>query len=177
MKRSTLQNLGVVALALLVLAALVISRPWEDSDEQRPTLDPTSMRSAASRRSDASTSSRTPRTHHEDGLPGLPVSDLPSEARQIHHVLMRGGPFEHRKDGTIFGNREGLLPEKPRGYYREFTVETPGSRDRGARRLVVGGCGAQTSERRGQVWARRCSRENPIYWTDDHYRSFWRVDD
>lgn len=108
-----------------------------------------------------------------DGLPTIAVADLPAQAQEIYRLLLTTGPFEYTKDGTVFGNREGLLPSKPNGYYREFTVETPGATDRGARRLVVGGCGRQTSTQPVRITA--CSTTNPIYWTDDHYESFRRV--
>ncbi len=93
--------------------------------------------------------------------PGGPNAgtDLPPEALDTLALIQQGGPFAHRKDGTVFQNRERLLPPRPRGYYREFTVSTPGSRDRGARRIVSGG--------------------NPpvvFYYTDDHYRSFRQVE-
>lgn len=84
---------------------------------------------------------------------------LPPEAIATLELIERGGPFPYDRDGTTFQNRERLLPERPRGYYREYTVATPGSRDRGARRIVTGG--------------------NPpevFYYTDDHYRSFRSVE-
>jgi ribonuclease T1 len=80
---------------------------------------------------------------------------LPREARDTLGLIRKGGPFPYKQDGTVFGNREGLLPKQPRGYYREYTVRTPGSRDRGARRIVAGG--------------------EQYYYTDDHYRSFRRI--
>ena len=68
------------------------------------------------------------------------LADLPPEARETLALIKRGGPFPFpRKDGSTFGNFENRLPERPRGYYREYTVPTPGSRDRGARRIVAGG--------------------------------------
>ncbi|GAB3387364.1 guanyl-specific ribonuclease [Lysobacter fragariae] len=84
---------------------------------------------------------------------------LPPEAHAMLRRIAAGGPFEHRQDGSVFGNRERRLPAQPRGYYHEYTVETPGSRDRGARRIITGG-------------------EPPLeYWyTDDHYRSFRRFE-
>ncbi len=85
--------------------------------------------------------------------------DLPPEARAMLQRIARGGPFEHRQDGAVFGNYEGLLPQRSRGYYHEYTVETPGARTRGARRIVSGGTPAA-------VW----------YYTDDHYRSFRRIE-
>ncbi len=80
---------------------------------------------------------------------------LPPEAIETLALIQRGGPFPYRKDGTTFHNRERLLPAKPRGYYREYTVPTPGSRDRGARRIVAGGDPPEV-----------------FYYTADHYRSF-----
>jgi ribonuclease T1 len=91
---------------------------------------------------------------------------LPKEARETLALIKAGGPFPYRKDGSVFGNREKRLPLKPRGYYREYTVKTPGSRDRGARRIVAGG------GERGDV---RISGE--YYYTDDHYGSFRRIRD
>ncbi|MET7487823.1 ribonuclease domain-containing protein [Streptomyces sp. NPDC005538] len=83
-------------------------------------------------------------------------SQLPAEARQTIALIDRGGPFPYAKDGVVFGNYEKLLPEQKRGYYHEYTVTTPGSRDRGARRIVTGQGGE-------------------IYYTDDHYKSFRTV--
>lgn len=85
---------------------------------------------------------------------------LPPEAHDVLERIARGGPFEYRQDGGVFQNRERRLPAQPRGYYREYTVETPGSDDRGARRIITG----------GGIPGERQPRE---YWyTDDHYRSF-----
>lgn len=85
---------------------------------------------------------------------------LPPQALATLEAIARGGPFAYDRDGTAFQNREGLLPQKPRGYYREYTVETPGSRDRGARRIVTGGDPPEV-----------------YYYTDDHYRSFKRIEE
>jgi ribonuclease T1 len=87
-------------------------------------------------------------------------TDLPKEAAQTLALVRKGGPFPHEKDGVVFGNREKQLPKQPRGYYTEYTVRTPGAKNRGARRLVVGG-EPQTSKE--------------IYYTDDHYQTFKRV--
>ena len=84
---------------------------------------------------------------------------LPAEALDTLRRIRAGGPYRHRQDDGVFGNREGLLPDRPRGWYREYTVDTPGARDRGARRIVTGG---------------RPPAE--FYYTDDHYRSFRRID-
>jgi ribonuclease T1 len=89
---------------------------------------------------------------------------LPAEARQTLVFIRQGGPFPYRKDGTTFRNRERLLPPRPRGYYTEYTVPTPGSRDRGARRIVAGSGDAGNPATSGEY-----------YYTDDHYRSFRRI--
>ncbi len=86
----------------------------------------------------------------------ISFKDLPLEARQTLALIRVGGPFADERDGVVFSNREKLLPPRQRGYYREYTVKTPGARDRGARRIVAGG-GAQ------------------FYYTEDHYRSFRRI--
>jgi len=92
------------------------------------------------------------------------LEELPKQAQQTLTLIRQGGPFPYRKDGTVFGNRERLLPRQPRGYYREYTVPTPGSRDRGARRIVAG---------KGTTGDPASSGE--YYYTDDHYRSFRRI--
>jgi ribonuclease T1 len=84
------------------------------------------------------------------------LADLPPEARATLALIRAGGPFPHPQDGRSFGNRERRLPAKARGYYREYTVRTPGARDRGARRIVAG-------------------RGGEYYYTADHYRSFQRI--
>ncbi len=93
------------------------------------------------------------------------LGDLPPEARTTLALIKQGGPFPYpRKDGRTFGNFEKRLPERPRGYYREYTVPTPGSRDRGARRIVAG------SGRTGSV-----ATSGEYYYSHDHYRSFRRI--
>lgn len=84
------------------------------------------------------------------------VAELPSEARETLRLIERGGPFPYRRDGVVFGNREHRLPLQQHGYYREYTVPTPGSRDRGARRIVAGA-------------------SNERFYSGDHYRSFRRI--
>ena len=81
---------------------------------------------------------------------------LPKEAQETLLTIKQGGPFPYKRDGTVFGNFERRLPEKNRGYYREYTVPTPGSRDRGARRIIV-------------------SQGGEYYYTDDHYQTFQRI--
>lgn len=89
------------------------------------------------------------------------LSQLPAEGRQTYRAIFEGGPFPFGKDGSVFGNRERLLPPKPRGHYREYTVRSPGSRDRGAKRIVCGGA----------------LRVPDFCWyTADHYSSFRRIE-
>jgi ribonuclease T1 len=94
----------------------------------------------------------------------IDASALPREAQRTLDLVKSGGPFPYRKDGSTFGNREKRLPLRDHGYYREYTVPTPGERDRGARRIVAG------KGERGDV---RTSGE--YYYTDDHYTSFRRI--
>jgi ribonuclease T1 len=89
------------------------------------------------------------------------LSTLPMEAQQTQRLIRAGGPFPYSKDGTVFGNRERLLPRRERGFYREYTVHTPGSRNRGARRIICGG--------------RQPTDPEACYYTDDHYASFKRI--
>lgn len=86
---------------------------------------------------------------------------LPEQARETYGLVLSGGPFPYRKDGSVFGNRERLLPVQQRGFYREYTVRTPGSRDRGARRIVCGG--------------ERPTQPQACFYTADHYASFRRI--
>lgn len=89
----------------------------------------------------------------------IAFAQLPREAQQTVILIKRGGPFPYEKDGTVFGNYEGQLPRKSRGYYHEYTVQTPKVRHRGAKRIVTGGSGASLE----------------FYFTSDHYRSFRKV--
>ncbi|MFT7776544.1 ribonuclease domain-containing protein [Roseateles sp.] len=91
------------------------------------------------------------------------LSELPGQAQETHRLIFAGGPFPYAKDGVVFGNRERLLPRKARGFYREYTVKTPGARTRGARRIVCGGTPPTKPE--------------ACYYTDDHYASFKRIRD
>jgi ribonuclease T1 len=87
------------------------------------------------------------------GQPTMKEAQLPSQAQHTIDLIEGSGPFPYGEDGSVFQNREGVLPEESRGYYHEYTVTTPGSDDRGARRIVAGACGE-------------------MYYTDDHYDSF-----
>jgi ribonuclease T1 len=89
-------------------------------------------------------------------LPEVAAAELPAQARETIALIRNGGPYPHERDGIAFGNFEKLLPLKERGYYREYTVRTPGATGRGARRVVAG-------------------RGGELYYTDDHYQSFKRI--
>jgi len=99
-------------------------------------------------------------------LPGqaeasVALADLPREGQRTYALILRGGPFAHDKDGVVFGNRERLLPLKRRGYYREYTVQTPGAQNRGGRRIVCGGL--------------RPRAPDACWYTSDHYSSFRKI--
>ena len=89
-------------------------------------------------------------------LQEIAAGELPAQAQETIALIRKGGPYPHERDGIVFGNFEKLLPLKERGYYREYTVRTPGTKGRGARRIVAG-------------------RGGELYYTDDHYRSFRRI--
>lgn len=122
-----LRPLAAIALALLLALAAGLA----------PTLAPEDASADASRT--------------------VRLADLPPEAAATLTLIRRGGPFPHDRDGTVFFNREKLLPEAPRGSYREYTVPTPGLDHRGTRRIVA-------------------HRAGSYYYTDDHYRSFSRIE-
>lgn len=86
----------------------------------------------------------------------IDARSLPPEARHTLALIKAGGPFPYARDGVMFNNREGQLPKRERGYYREYTVKTPGAHDRAARRIIAG-------------------RAGELYYTHDHYRTFQRV--
>jgi ribonuclease T1 len=88
------------------------------------------------------------------------VDQLPTQGRDTYQRILQGGPFPYEKDGVVFGNRERMLPTAKRGYYHEYTVKSPGSRDRGARRIVCGGA---------------TTAPDACYYTADHYASFRKI--
>lgn len=133
-----MRKLSVIALVLLLLAGAWWLRQHDEHANGPAIASPVadvSQQDAAKR----------------DRLPAF----LPAEARDTLALIAAGGPFPHPQDGSVFGNREKRLPAKPRGYYREYTVDTPGLSHRGARRIITGG---QPPEM--------------YYYTDDHYDSF-----
>ncbi|MEW1954217.1 ribonuclease domain-containing protein [Terrabacter sp. NPDC080008] len=139
--------------ALAVLAVVVVVLTWLVVRAGQVPPAPGSQQASA-------TATYTPgpgATDPTSGLPWVPESSLPPEARHTLALIRAGGPFPYpRNDNQTFANRERLLPAEPRGYYREFTVVTPGSPDRGPRRIITGSGGEK-------------------YWTADHYASFDRI--
>lgn len=127
----------------------------------RPSVSarPAPPRSSATERPSARPSTPAAQAPRNDsnGYAWVEAAGLPDPAGEVLAAIDAGGPFEYTpKDGSVFGNFEGLLPKRERGYYREYTVETPGVNHRGARRIVTG-------------------RSGEFYWTDDHYASFERI--
>ena len=105
------------------------------------------------------------------------LQELPQEARKTLQLIRRGGPYPYPRDGSTFGNYERRLPEARRGYYSEYTVDTPGSRNRGARRIVIGcerGSPAGTSPE-GVPGLPHCRGGGEAYYTADHYATFRRI--
>ncbi len=134
---------------IILLAALIFAFVlWQ---RQTPT-SPSNPSDPATSTPAAAQVAREPTVNTE--LPAF----LPAEASDTLERIAHRGPFEHSQDGVVFGNYEGLLPAQPRGYYHEYTVETPGARTRGARRIIAGGTPPVV-----------------FYYTEDHYRSFRRL--
>lgn len=146
---------GLLALAVAVVVAGLVVFATSRSDDTGPTQSASTSASGAGR-SVAIMSLPGVAIDAASGLPTIRPAALPQEARRTLERIATGGPFPFEQDGARFGNRERLLPLRSSGYYREYTVPTPGSADRGARRIVVG-------------------RAGEIYWTADHYASFAAV--
>jgi ribonuclease T1 len=146
---------GLLALAgLAVMLVLLLwtggNGPSRGGDDARSSSTPTTSPTTSATTSSTSSTSRS-------AGGAVPLGSLPREAAATYRLIQQGGPFPFDRDGVVFHNAEGHLPARPRGYYHEYTVPTPGSPDRGARRIVVGDGGE-------------------VYYTGDHYRSFVRVE-
>ncbi len=137
-------------LLLVVAVVLLVAGLWGMRVAQQPP-PPQFAPSLTQGVDDAPAPQAQARQQPSDPLPAF----LPREARATIALIQRGGPYPHSKDGSVFGNRERLLPQRPRGYYREYTVDTPGLDHRGAKRIVTGG-----------------DPPDAWYYTDDHYDSF-----
>jgi ribonuclease T1 len=136
---------GQWAVAVLTVVVALAIWWWQENHggpsqgAERPAERPSSHATATTQGGDA-------------GLPVVPLEDLPPEAEETLELIDDGGPFPYDRDGITFENREGILPDEQSGFYREYTVPTPGEDDRGARRIVTGG--------------------DDYFWTEDHYDSF-----
>ncbi|MFF0486005.1 ribonuclease domain-containing protein [Streptomyces sp. NPDC004435] len=141
-----------VRLGLAVLAglSLLLTGCSAGTGTSTATAAPSRTTATAAPAPSAATASRA------SGLPTVREAELPPEARETLALIRAGGPFPYARDGVVFSNFERILPLRKRGYYHEYTVRTPGERDRGARRVVTGGAGER-------------------YYTDDHYESFREV--
>lgn len=141
---------------LLAIALFAAWQWWRSAPAPQPAGFPTSSSSGTQGAEPHTPPVAAPRA---PDAPRTSNAALPAEAHEVLRRIHAGGPFPYRQDGGVFQNRERLLPDRERGWYREYTVDTPGSRDRGARRIVTGG---------------RPPRE--FWYTADHYRSFRRID-
>ena len=154
---------AVVAVALLVLVLVVVLASLLGGGQTAGAPDPGTAGTAAAapspipRTSAARAPSPGATRDPETGLRVVSLASLPREARQTVALVDRGGPFPYAQDGATFANREGRLPSHPRGWYREYTVVTPGEDDRGPRRVVTG------------------DDDRLVFYTADHYGSFVRV--
>lgn len=138
---------------LLLLVAAVMLVVWLVGGGGQGDPEPADTGGQTSRSSSPSGDATDPAS----GLPVVRLAALPPEAARTVELIEAGGPFpEPEHDGGTFGNREELLPDRPMGYYREYTVPTPGLDHRGARRIVAG-------------------EDDELYWTADHYSSFARI--
>jgi ribonuclease T1 len=144
----------LVALVLVALSGWVLGTATGDEPRTQPPPPVTATSTEAAEPTPEAPPAATSRV--DGGGRRIAVSHLPPEARETLRLIEADGPFPYDRDGAVFENRERILPRAARGYYREYTVETPGSRDRGARRIVRGA--------RGET-----------YYTDDHYASFRQV--
>jgi guanyl-specific ribonuclease Sa len=153
MRRPVWIIVGLLILGLWLWAQHGARAPLQAPDDTLQIAKPST--SPFSLPANEPASRQQPAAEHARTYPGF----LPPEAHDVLERIARGGPYEYRQDGNVFQNRERRLPSQPRGYYHEYTVETPGSRDRGARRIITGG------EPPREYW-----------YTDDHYRSFQRFE-
>lgn len=146
----------ILYLAILLVAYLVmnlLNDGFSSPSSLLPTGTEQGTQNASGSNSTATLSSTPSSAGNQAGLGEISVNNLPPEALTTLKLIKQGGPYPFSKDDTVFSNYEGLLPKKPSGYYHEYTVITPGSSDRGARRIVAG-------------------QNGEYYYTSDHYRSF-----
>ncbi|MBT2584700.1 ribonuclease domain-containing protein [Arthrobacter sp. ISL-95] len=143
----------LVAFAGLVIAVVVLVVAMVGGGALTAQTTTPEPGSAATSPAAVSTAASNPSAANPSTLPTINASQLPKEARQTLVLIAKGGPYPYDRDGVNFGNFEGLLPKKSGGFYKEYTVPTPGESDRGARRIIVG-------------------KDSAKYYTPDHYDSF-----
>lgn len=147
---------------LVALALLVVAIQWHRGHGASQAAAASTQSAALPGRTTAQSEPLPPLSGHQpgEGAHHAAAADgLPPQAHDTLRLIVRGGPFPYRQDGVVFGNREGRLPDRPYGYYHEYTVVTPGAPTRGTRRIITGGDPPQ-------AW----------YYTDDHYRSFRSIE-
>jgi len=157
-RRTTQVVSSIVTVVLLVGVWWLQSRGGDDAGPSRASESPSVASTPSTTTSPRASATPTrSASRDEDGVAYVDLADLPPEAAETVALIDAGGPFPYPgKDGSTFGNFEGVLPDRPRGYYAEYTVDTPGLSHRGARRIIAGDGGE-------------------LYWTEDHYESFERI--
>lgn len=155
-RQSARVTAGLAALAAVALLAVLLGffAPGAPGGPRGTALAPPAA--SPSLTAAPSSSPSKPGTANPSSLPPVKESALPAEGRRTLVLIRQGGPYPFARDGVVFGNLEGLLPRRARGYYHEYTVPTPGSPDRGARRIIAGTGGDK-------------------YYTADHYVSFFFI--
>ena len=155
---------GALVVVLIVVAALFFqpSSSTDDSSTPGTRATSTSTSRATSRSPGRPTTGGS--VDPASGLRWIELTALPRQAQQTVSLIEAGGPYPYSRDGIVFGNREGLLPSERNGWYHEYTVVTPGSNDRGARRVVTGGAQGST-----------LGSGLEFFYSDDHYDSFSRI--
>ena len=150
---------AITILAAIVFGVIKLTATSSETTTSRTSSTSTTRSTAAAgdARPETTSTTRAAATRASN-LPAVFVAALPDQAVEVLGLIETEGPFPYRQDGGVFQNREGILPSREAGYYREYTVETPGSEDRGARRIIVGAGGER-------------------YYTDDHYDSFREIVD
>ncbi|MDO5076029.1 ribonuclease domain-containing protein [Corynebacterium sp.] len=145
-------------------AAVLVAAAWLGIDLSQSEGNSTASTTSTSNSAPVQAAQTPNRQQQKTHLPSCPTDTLPQQATEVIDDILAGGPFEHPEyDGTHFGNYERVLPKQHNNFYREYTVDTPGLRHRGERRIVVGGGTKQDPD----TW----------YYTDDHYESFCMIPD
>ncbi|MDQ1053041.1 ribonuclease T1 [Arthrobacter sp. SORGH_AS 212] len=145
---------ALVVVAVLAFGGQGVLGQLTEGTTTAPTTGPAATSASASPApSRPAQAAPAPAQKNPSGLPAIRESQLPAEGRRVLALIRAGGPYRYSQDDQAFGNFEGILPRRDRGYYREYTVPTPGESDRGARRIVAGADGEK-------------------YYTGDHYESF-----